>query len=338
MVRLSSVCIKVPSDSTASIDRRKIIKAFYEHDVEIVKLIRYVSQQFNNYTWVISFDESLHISELIGKTIRIDDEIFELFEVEDPNRFKTYVYRVLWLPHGFSKTRVQSYFGGNGRRVIDCIEETFQVDGIDDLFFSTGNFRVKVQFDVEKCSGPIKSGMASIDKQKVLITRLGEKPRCLKCNEEGHIRRNCPLNELKCEECGKNGHLKEKCSMATRLASQNEIDLPDEHDDEAEQIQYDKSDDTKNRREKRKDRSPLNGQTTKTSRNEERPTESSSDSEEAQEVDDEEEVEISKIQEEFNQQVRIDKKVGQTSSKSQSKNNRSSKLQQPKVKSNFKSK
>lgn len=337
MSNVSSICIKIARDVNVHIDRRKIIKAFYERDPSIIHYLKYVSQQFNNYTWVISFDASFQCSKLIGSFINIEGINFEIEEVTDPSRYKTYTYRVLWLPHGFSSHRVEGLFAGRGSRVVDCREEMFQVDGINDLSFGTGNFRVKVQYDVQICSVPVKSGMYELEKRKVLISRFGENPKCLKCNQEGHIRKNCPLNKLKCDKCQKTGHVSEKCNMA--LATANEIEAPDEYDKEADELVVENTQFVYQKPEKvkRKNGSPIDDKSAKTSKGDKGTSESSSDSEVETKNVEEYYVETSQLQEEFNKQFKENGKstANNIQAKSNSKTNVStSKLQQPKVAKN----
>ena len=95
--------------------------------------------------------------------------------------------------------------------------------------FKSGNILVKAKVNRGGEGLSIQSGIHHILKQKCFINRIGEKPRCLRCSEVGHIRKNCPLNKILCSKCGKYGYRAENCSMAKATAPEVEK-LPDEED------------------------------------------------------------------------------------------------------------
>ena len=73
------------------------------------------------------------------------------------------------------------------------------------------------------------TGIQTIDKFKCFVNKFGEKPRCLRCNEIGHIRKNCPKNSMLCLICKKTGHLDTDCNMALKTANP-QVEFPDEDD------------------------------------------------------------------------------------------------------------
>lgn len=302
MEKYSGLCIKIPKGVRVDVDRKKIIKAFYESRPEALEHIRYVSQQFNNYTWVISFDKAYDYSKLEYSSLNIDGYSLSLCEVVDPKKFRYASYRVLWLPHGFPIDKVRKMFEINGVKILDVSEEKFQVEDVGDMWFSTGNFRVKVQVDNDK-DPFIRTGVVEINKMKVLISKIGEKPRCLRCSEQGHIRRNCPLNGMICTKCHKTGHVAENCSLAKRIAKEDE-EFPDEADEEDDQPDDQpiliQNDVVKQgiKRNKQEDSSPLSDTNeTKMRRNDES---EENDSNDAQDDDDMEHViDVQEIQDEF---------------------------------------
>lgn len=232
------LCIKIPEGCDVVIDRSKIIKALYHLNRIVIYSLKVISQQFNNYTWLITFKEDFDTEKLLGRQIQIDDTNFELEKVIDPNRFKLIGYKVLWLPHNYSQHKLCSFFSGNGRKIERCEEEVMRIedpDLPDDLKISTGNFIVKVLYDLELSTKPIETSIYTKDGVKFFVKRIGEAQTCLKCGKPGHIRRNCPLNNLRCENCGKNGHSTEKCSMALRIRTE-EDHHPDEDDEIGEKM------------------------------------------------------------------------------------------------------
>ncbi|RNA33611.1 hypothetical protein BpHYR1_004315 [Brachionus plicatilis] len=307
MNKLPCVCFKIQRGSNVEIDRRKIIKAFIQHPSRAVEHIKCVSQQFNNHTRVISFTKDFEVNQLIDSVIVIEDETFKLEEVIDFNRFKTVSYRVLWLPHGYSRNKLSQFFNGLGKTIIDCSEEMFQVEELENVYFGTGNFKMKIRYDTEIVKNPLASGIYSIDKVKMLVTRFGEKPTCLRCKKVGHIRRNCDLNKLFCSNCNKTGHTVNECNMARRTEKELE-EHPDEFDQEME-VKENEAVHQKTRNKRAFDEtSPLydpSSASTKQAKNENnRDNETESDSEteskepESESDDQEENIEVVKIQQE----------------------------------------
>ena len=93
-----------------------------------------------------------------------------------------------------------------------------------------GNFVVKTK--LPKGTKGLISGVHRLGKLKCLISRFGESPRCLICNAEGHIRKDCPKRGLKCGNCSKVGHTVEECTLALRL-QENHLEMPLEEEEEA---------------------------------------------------------------------------------------------------------
>ena len=128
--------------------------------------------------------------------------------------------------------KVEKFFKGNTESItISATEEvTGQQadDDIPDLKIKTGNIIVKIKHKKEANESAV-TGIQTIDKFKCFVNKFGEKPRCLRCNEIGHIRKNCPKNSMLCLICKKTGHLDTDCNMALKTANP-QVEFPDEDD------------------------------------------------------------------------------------------------------------
>ena len=70
-----------------------------------------------------------------------------------------------------------------------------------------GNIRVKIRFPVSEVNKiKVETGMVFLNGFKVILTKIGDSPKCLFCNKFGHFKKDCEKIKLKCEKCNKRGH------------------------------------------------------------------------------------------------------------------------------------
>ena len=188
--------------------------------------------QFNSSNnWIIVFKESFVVSRAFGLTLHIKGKAYQLFDAnEDQNPYKTQQFRLHWLPYGFETSKVKSFMMGFSKsiEIISIDEEYCRDDGMTHI--KTGNIRIKIRF-LKKDEVNVNTGVHKIDGFRTLLTRIGEKPKCLLCNKEGHVKRECELSKLKCNRCLKIGHIDASCNFANQLKSQTiqeNLSLPNE--------------------------------------------------------------------------------------------------------------
>lgn len=205
------------------ISRGTIFNAFESLIGEHVRNIRGISPYKTGNNWIIYFEQSYDVSSLFDKTLKIGDRCFSLISAEyelDPYRYQT--FRLHWLPwlQPDELKALKRYF----EHVYDNIEvislqPEFCIEHSMKTIFN-GNYRLKIRFlEVHKNNLKIKSGPIHIEEMKTLITRLGEKPKCLHCSSEDHLRRDCLVRKHKCQKCNNYGHIEDKCTTAARISS-----------------------------------------------------------------------------------------------------------------------
>lgn len=99
---------------------------------------------------------------------------------------RTVQLKVLWLPVWIKLIAVEMFLEQFGT-VTSCVRETESSEGVS---FSNGNIKVALEVsEKDVYSIPYRAVIGGKD---CLLTVFGRPPKCLKCKEVGHIRRNCP--------------------------------------------------------------------------------------------------------------------------------------------------
>lgn len=222
----NSLKLLVPRGSE-NVTRKSIFIAFNNLIGDQVRNIRGISPFKAGNNWIIYFDNAYDVSSLVDKSLKINDKSFTLISAEcelDPYRYQS--YRFHWLPWTSSEELeiLKGYCKTLSKDIeIMSLQPEFCVEnGMNNVF--NGNYRLKIRFlETNKDNVKIETGPRVIDGMRTLLTRLGEKPKCLQCSSEEHLRRDCPLLKVVCKKCKQKGHVEEKCTMANRLKT-NEVD------------------------------------------------------------------------------------------------------------------
>ena len=186
-----SLCIKIPSKINHSINRKIILKSLHALMKQDIHQVEYISQQINNYTWQISFHTPEDCVKWIDSVIHIEGEAITIEDFSQVSEFRFITYKVLWLPHKFPKEKIEKFFNHDGIVSVQATEETISNLDIEGLKVKTGNWICKLKIKRENKNFSLSSGISSIDNRKIFISKFGEKPRCLRCQGIGHIRKNC---------------------------------------------------------------------------------------------------------------------------------------------------
>lgn len=98
---------------------------------------------------------------------------------------RTVLLKVLWLPVWIKLPTVELFLE-QFCQVLQCARETESIEGVT---FSNGNVKVSMEMSEDDIGAiPYRT---MISGKQCLITVVGRAPVCLKCDQIGHIRKNC---------------------------------------------------------------------------------------------------------------------------------------------------
>lgn len=217
------------------INRIDILDEIHDLDNNAIEYVDYISQMFNNHTWIVTFKSEYSNEKLIGKSFEMANKRVVIVDANQDESIVDVKLRILWLPHNFKKEKIGQFLNERyGLQVADIIEEELRHEKYQNLKIKNGNFLVKCKLDLKTNKNRLETGINEIDGNRVLISRIGGPIRCLTCNEYGHIRRNCPRKNDRCSRCNKLGHVLEECTMAKRIGEHTE-ELPDDSEQAIEE-------------------------------------------------------------------------------------------------------
>lgn len=223
-------CIKiVVPKGTENVNRLSIfngLKSIIQADTQYISGI----SPFNTgNNWIVYFKDVYDCQFLANQTITIGQQSFSIISAQnelDPYIYQTYRLHWLFELNIAELDNIKKYFQSLNKslQVMDIKPEYPLEEDIKHI--ANGNYRVKIRFLAkDKNQINIRTGKHRLGpKIFTLITRLGEKPRCLLCQSEEHLRKNCPNRILRCTRCNKTGHLVEQCNLAKQLDNSHEID------------------------------------------------------------------------------------------------------------------
>ena len=224
----NSLKINVPRGSEA-VSRLSILKGLSSvAQLDISKVTSISPFQYGN-NWIIYFKQDYDCSIFVGNKVKVVESEFcieSAMNELDPYIYQT--YRLHWLFElcDAEIDKVKDYFRKLNKaiEVIDVKPEYLNEESMKNI--ANGNYRVKIRFLASKKEEvKIKVGKHNLgNRVSTLVTRLGEKPKCMLCSAEDHLRKDCPKLKLKCDKCKKTGHKAEECTLAKRLDKSNDID------------------------------------------------------------------------------------------------------------------
>lgn len=208
---------RVPSG--AILYRDQILDALAEHGARH-PMVTAIGQAGSKSVWFIKFGEEVMVKQLCGEqlTIRSVDGTRVLGKVTlempfDDNVFVT--YRLLWLPLGFEREKVKNLISKLDPivQIVDVWEEKMKSNNQ----ISTGNYLVKVKHP-RAYQPAIRTGMHPLfGDWSFVVSRLGEPRKCLLCDSQGHIKRDCPRQRLTCMKCKGKYHEENECDYSWKL-------------------------------------------------------------------------------------------------------------------------
>ena len=224
----NSLKINVPRGSEA-VSRLSILKGLSSvSELDTSKITSISPFQYGN-NWIIYFKQDYDCSIFVGNKVKVVENelcIESALNELDPYIYQTYRLHWLFELSNAEIEKIKDYFRKLNKyiEVIDVKPEFLNEESMKHI--ANGNYRVKIRFLASKKDEvKIKVGKHNLgNRVSTLVTRLGEKPKCLLCSAEDHLRKDCPKRKLKCDYCNKTGHKADECSLAKRLDKSNDID------------------------------------------------------------------------------------------------------------------
>ena len=209
-----------------------------------IKAIRSISQFENNSTWLVGFDQTVKVNELVGKKVTILDQSITLEPFgRSPSKVRFVDVRFLWLPPKFNHEAVRFFLEKNNvprKTIINIMNEFCTDEGLEEI--ETGIIRAKIECD-ENLFNHLSTitGVKKIFGFKSFIIKVGDPIKCIFCNQTGHIKKDCQALKLKlskkCNNCSKVGHETSECNLALRIAEDVTTELKN-LDDEPTDLTY----------------------------------------------------------------------------------------------------
>jgi len=173
-------------------------------------------------TWIFNFKFQNDFNLAVDKQIKIKEKVYTIKDANESNQVKlnrTVTLKAVLRFHRLAlDTQVYAVKSFLADQKISIgpveVEEKYREEKLKNI--ETGVITAKLSFDIKNYSKVIALIAANkIDQQKCVIQLSGHPPRCLICEDFGHIGKNCPKDNLICATCHKKGHT--VCSYAKSL-------------------------------------------------------------------------------------------------------------------------
>ena len=181
-------------------------------DIKDLSEIDVITAEKNNSKWFIHIKNEETFEKYLHKEIEIYEQIHILENANDC----ILSFKILWLPPAFNAQNVSSYvsevFKISLKDIVDIRDEKCKESEMEHI--SNGNWTVAFKVNSNDYNkNCFDGGVKYLNNIKSLFIKKGEKPKCLFCNQIGHIRKLCPKLALFCVKCKKKGHIEECCSI-----------------------------------------------------------------------------------------------------------------------------
>lgn len=213
---------------------------------EAFSCVDVVQQYLSTKIWLIKFTDDKFYDIYKDKSISIDGVNHKLIDANETSQKEndkmkvtlTGVIRLHWLPPNFSLDKINNHllneFGATNATILSTIEEKVPLEGMNHI--KNGVKRIKIKYDINLHTKIINLiGIHYVCGHKCLFQLSGYPPKCLYCNQFGHLVKLCPKKSLKCSKCNKNGHTDDECNWSKRLQitqiSQEDLQMDDIQND-----------------------------------------------------------------------------------------------------------
>jgi len=180
-------------------------------------------------TWIFNFKYQNDFNLALNKQIKIKEKVYTIRDANESNQVKlnrTVTLKAVLRFHRLALDTqvfaVKSFLVDQKIAMgsIEVEKEKYREEKLKNI--ETGVITAKFSFDIKNYQKVIALiGTNNIDQQKCVIQLSGHPPRCLICEQFGHIGKDCPKNKEICPTCNKRGHT--MCSLASRFKNINEL-------------------------------------------------------------------------------------------------------------------
>jgi N-acetyl-gamma-glutamylphosphate reductase len=114
--------VRLKIKDNTSVTRKEILDAL-EVQYGNLKIVKIISQIYNNKTWYITFRDPYKIEEIVNKTLNIKSQNILMQDANNIVEFEYAVYKVSWLPHDTDMKIAKEIIETKLRNVLDLSVE-----------------------------------------------------------------------------------------------------------------------------------------------------------------------------------------------------------------------
>lgn len=175
-----------------------------------------------NHVWAVTF-RSAEATKKMLTTTELQVKGRRCLVIDPQNQ--EVKLKLHWLLHGVADEDIRSAFVPYGR-VSEVTRERWRVAGVNEKTSTTRTVLLKLKSGVKIGDLPHQIRVAG---ELALVVVPGRPMKCLRCNGEGHVRRECKVP--RCSLCRRFGHAEAQCTRSYASAVG-----PPGHDDESEHL------------------------------------------------------------------------------------------------------
>ncbi|XP_077528405.1 uncharacterized protein LOC144140091 [Haemaphysalis longicornis] len=155
-----------------------------------------------NHVWAVTFSSAEATKKMLAVTeLQVKGRRCVVIDPEDQQvRLKLH-----WLLHGVADDDIRAAFASYGK-VTEVNRERWRVQGVTDKGSTTRTVLLKLKRGLKVDNLPHQIKVAG---ELALVVAPGRPMQCLRCNGQGHVRRDCKVP--RCSKCRRFGHVETQC-------------------------------------------------------------------------------------------------------------------------------
>ncbi|XP_077551260.1 uncharacterized protein LOC144164897 [Haemaphysalis longicornis] len=155
-----------------------------------------------NHVWAVTFSSAGATKKMLAVTeLQVKGRRCVVIDPQDQQvRLKLH-----WLLHGVADDDIRAAFASYGK-VTEVNRERWRVQGVTDKGSTTRTVLLKLKRGLKVDNLPHQIKVAG---ELALVVAPGRPMQCLRCNGQGHVRRDCKVP--RCSKCRRFGHVETQC-------------------------------------------------------------------------------------------------------------------------------